>query len=223
MYSLEESTFLCRFCCAKQRAFTQTIWTGTKDSHSSVVMKMKKEWTCPASPCTCCCIPVIEFSNADDSALGTADVPCFFCLPKIAVRDITGKEEYAVQMPSCCGGLCVDCMAEGLCNCKIPFYVYPPGKRAKGEEIGKIIKLWRGLGTEVFTDAASFQLEFPPGIDEVSHGRPNARPSAALPAAYSAAYPDTCVLSGVVQMAKARLLGTTMFVNILFFEKGNEN
>ena len=94
-----------------------------------------------------------------------------------------------MQQPSCCGGMCVDCMAEGCCNCKIPFYIYPPGAGDKGEEVGKIIKLWRGLGTEAFTDAASFELTFPKGVDP---------------------------------QAKARLLGTTMLVNMLFFEKGNE-
>ena len=33
-------------------------------------------------------------------------------------------------------------------------------------QVGKIVKLWRGLGTEVFTDADSFQVEFPEGADE---------------------------------------------------------
>ncbi len=87
------------------------------------------------------------------------------------------------------GGMCVDCMAEGLCNCKIPFYVYKPGKCEKGEEVGKIVKVWGGLGREMLTDAAQFELSFPPGIDT---------------------------------QAKARLLGSTIFVNMLFFEKRNE-
>ena len=189
-YSLEESTFLMRLCCKNQRAFTQTVWVGNKDSKSQVVMTMEKSLTCPVGPCTCCCIPAITYKNSDDTLLGTADVPMFCCLPKLAVKDASGKEEYAIQMPSCMGGVCVDCMAEGCCNCKIPFYIFPPGSSgARGEEIGKIVKLWRGMKTEVFSDAASFNLEFPKGIDPSS---------------------------------KARLLGSTMFVNMLFFEKGNE-
>jgi len=92
-----------------------------------------------------------------------------------------------VQMPSCVGGMCIDCCAEGLCNCKVPLYIYPAGSSGgKGEEIGKIVKMWRGLGTEVFTDADSFQLDFPKGIDA---------------------------------SAKARMLGTTAFVNMIFFEE----
>merc|ERR1719261_2434518 len=101
--------------------------------------------------------------------IGMASIPCFICLPAIKIEDGSGKHEYNVSMPSCMGGVCVDCMAEGCCNCKI-------------------VKLWRGLGTEVFTDAASFQVDFPEDAEPAS---------------------------------KARLLGTTMFINIQFFEKGN--
>jgi len=189
-YSLEESTCFMRICCKNQRSFTQTIWGGTKDARGPVVMTLKKDWSCPVAPCTCCCIPAITYMGADGLSLGSADIPMFLCLPKILVKDAVGTQQYTVQMPSCFGGICVDPFAEGCCNCKIPFYIYPPGSSGdKNQAIGKIIKLWRGMGTEVFTDAASFDLQFPPGIDEPT---------------------------------KARLLGSTMFINMLFFEKGNE-
>merc|ERR1711998_300446 len=101
-----------------------------------------------------------------------------------------GTLQYTVQQPSCLGGMCPNCMAEGCCNCKIPFYVYKPGiDPTDGSQAGKIVKLWRGLGTEVFTDAASFHMEFPQDADEAN---------------------------------KARLIGTTMMINMLFFEKGGE-
>ena len=45
------------------------------------------------------------------------------------------------------------------------------------------------MGTEVFTDANSFQVDMPKGIDAA---------------------------------AKSRILGTTMFINMLFFETGQE-
>jgi len=144
---------------------------------------------CNASPCTCCCIAAIAFKDKDGVSIGSADVPCYWFLPKVSVKGPTGQEEFALQQPSCCGGLCVNPMAEGLCNCKLPIYIYPPGKGAAGEEIGKIIKLWRGLGTEAFTDATSFKIEFPKDIDAP---------------------------------AKQRLLGSTMFINMMFFESGNE-
>lgn len=188
-YSLEESSFLQRFCCANMRGFEQTVWTGTKDSHDQTIMKMNKGLTCNAAPMTCCCIPKLNFTDEKGGALGSADVPCYFCLPGMSVKDPEGKVEYILQQPSCMGGLCVDVCAEGLCNCKIPVYIYPPGSSgAKGEEIGKIIKMWRGMGTEVFTDAASFQVDFPDGAGKE---------------------------------AKQRLIGATMFINMLFFEKSD--
>ena len=53
-------------------------------------------------------------------------------------------------------------MAEGCCNFKVPFYVFTPTSETTADKaVGKIVKVWRGLGTEFFTDAASFQVEFP--------------------------------------------------------------
>ena len=87
------------------------------------------------------------------------------------------------------GGMCVNIFAEGVCNCKIPFYIYKPGEKPRdGTQVGKIVKLWRGIMTEIGTDADSFKVEFPEGSDAAS---------------------------------RARLLGTTMFINMLFFEKGD--
>ena len=112
----------------------------------------------------------------------------FLFYTNIKVKDATGNIKYQVQMPSCCMGMCINCMAEGCCNCKIPFYVFTPTSETTGDKaIGKIVKLWRGLGTELFTDAASFQVEFPEEATAAD---------------------------------KALLTGTTMYVNILFFEKG---
>ena len=46
------------------------------------------------------------------------------------------KREFTVLMPSCC---------EGNCNCKTPFYIYPPGISPEdGHQVGKIIQHWRG-------------------------------------------------------------------------------
>ena len=57
------------------------------------------------------------------------------------------------------GGMCVNICAEGLCNCRIPFYIFPPDAGStKEEKIGNITKIWAGLGTEVFTDADKFEV-----------------------------------------------------------------
>ena len=193
MYSLEDTSCPMRFCCNNNRAFDQTIWVGTKDSHNDVVMKMHRPLACALQPCCCSSKPwmqTIDFMKSDDTSIGGVEIPFFCCIPNLKVKDAAGNVEYQVQFPSCMGGMCVDCMAEGLCNCKIPLYIYAPDAQpVNGAQVGKIVKLWRGLGTEVFTDATSFQVEFPPNSSDET---------------------------------KARLLGTTMFVNMLFFEKGDQ-
>ena len=172
MYSLEESSFCCRLCCKNMRAFEQTVWSGTKDAKGSVIMTMSKPFTCGIAPMCCCMTPNMSFSDSEKAPLGTADVPCFCCIPAIKLKGPDGAVQYSIQQPACCGGLCVNCMAEGCCNCKIPFYVYAPGvSPSDGNQVGKIVKLWRGLGTEFFTDAASFRTEFPKGIDAVGKAR----------------------------------------------------
>ena len=42
-------------------------------------MTLRKELTCPAAGCTCCCIPSISYFGADGQPLGSADVPCYIC------------------------------------------------------------------------------------------------------------------------------------------------
>merc|ERR1712039_658044 len=189
MYSLEESTCCWRYLCKSNRPYEQTMWLGTKENLGGVVMKMTRPCACPMQPCCCCSSPpfmqTIDFKMGDDSPLGQGSVPCFTCVPSIMLTDATGAPEFNIQMPTCCGGLCVNCMAEGCCNCKVPFYIYLPGTPpTDGNQVGKIVKHWRGLGSEIFTDATSFQVEFP--------------------------------LNSSVE-TKARLMGITYFVNILFF------
>ena len=38
-------------------------------------------------------------------------------------------------------------------------------------QVGKIVKIWAGLGKELFTDADTFKVEFPPGIDAAAKAR----------------------------------------------------
>ena len=56
--------------------------------------------------------------------------------------------------------MCVNCCAEGCCNCRIPFYIFPQSdtKGTKDTNVGFITKIWSGLGTELFTDADKFEV-----------------------------------------------------------------
>ena len=105
-------------------------------------------------------------------------------------KDAEGKQaEHQIQMPTCCGGLCIDVCAEGCCNCRIPYYVYPvgsldrgtelmgsrpeadPKKGKEGKKYAQITKVWGGAATEMFSDADKFEVEFPAGSDPASKAR----------------------------------------------------
>lgn len=189
MYSREDSHWLHRWCCKPLRPFTQVISAGSGPG-GPTVMTLKKPWACGLGPCLCCCHPNIDFLNADGSSLGSTIVPFYFCIPNLVIKDGAGIPQYHLHMPTCLGGVCCDCKAEGLCNCKIPFYIYKPDNDTPGQEIGKVIKIWRGLATEILTDADTFTVE----------------------------YPKDCSTED-----KARLLGSTIFLNFVYFERQKDN
>ena len=68
-YSLEESEFCMRFCCKNNRAFTQTVWTGTKESHSGTVMTMSKEFSLSAGAALRLCVHTLICASSLPSAV----------------------------------------------------------------------------------------------------------------------------------------------------------
>lgn len=98
-----------------------------------------------------------------------------------------------MHQPTCCGGMCVNCCAEGNpCGgrgcCKVPFHVFNyDDKNTNGSDayMGKILKKPKSAMAEVFSDAETFDVDFPKG---------------ATPA------------------QKGLLVGTAILVNAIFFE-----
>ena len=167
MYSLEESSCFMRTCCKNNRAMKQTVWVGQNESAMDLpnnlpVVMGKKGLTCGAQPQQCCFNPYLDLFSGQDEPMGKVTVPFFWCVPSYKVFNEENVQEYDIHMPICFG-CCVNCFAQGCCNCKIPFYIYRPDQtdRGKGQEIGNIIKQWRGFGTEMFTDADTFTIDFP--------------------------------------------------------------
>jgi len=126
------------------------------------------------APCKCCCFQEVIHKDPTGVPIGSTKEMFNFCpVPKFQVLRPDGTPEYLVSMPTCVAGMCVNIFAEGLCNCRVPIYVYPPDATSFTPEnkIGNITKVWRGLGTEMFTDADSFEVEFPPGAGPDSKAR----------------------------------------------------
>jgi len=205
MYALEDSSFLCRLCCANLRESKMDVKMGNSSASGAQVMSYERPFQCAqVGPCKCCCFQQMGFFNEKREPIGQIKEDFYYCaVPSFTISDNSEKALFKVQMPTCCGGMCVNVCAEGLCNCRIPFYIYPsgttePGTELMSENIGEkgekkaaqITKVWGGLGSEMFTDADKFELLYPAG-----------------------ATPDQ----------KAMLLGSVFFLNMNFFEKQKES
>jgi len=61
----------------------------------------------------------------------------------------------------------VQICAEGLCNCRVPFYLYDISQTGDHDDSnvrGKIVKVWAGL-LNTFIDVHKFEVEFPINAD----------------------------------------------------------
>ena len=154
MYALEESSFLLRLFCPQIHSWDMTVWQGDGPGGSgTTVAKYHRPFRTPRAPFKCCCHQKVQHQDANGVAIGETveDFSCF--VPKFKIKDAQGNVEFMLSQPTCWNGLCVDCFAEGT-NCRVPFYVYPEGsKHVTGQQVGKIVQVWAGLGTEMFTDA----------------------------------------------------------------------
>jgi hypothetical protein len=117
----------------------------------------------------------------------------FFSVPSFKIYDHEDKQIYLVQQPTCLGGCCVNCCAEGNpCTkkgcCKSSFRIYDPDAGNTDGDApykGMILKKPKSFGAEVFTDANAFSVDFP---EDASADK------------------------------KGILIGTSIFINSVFFE-----
>jgi hypothetical protein len=152
---IEESSCLCRFCLRNLHPFKMTMTEGGQPGGRPVA-HYERPCACPIVGCKMCCYQSIEVTDGQTNLpIGSVREGCFFCIPEFSVRNEAGAINYYIHVPVCCGCLPNIC-AEGCC--RVPFYIYAPTERNK--EIGKIIKNWGSLGTELM-GMHQFQCEFP--------------------------------------------------------------
>jgi hypothetical protein len=163
-YALENTSCCIRFICKSNRPFEMDLWSG-KDKTGSQIGKFVRPFRCPIGNCKLCCKQEIIAQTASGSKLGSVRETCWICLPTFDIMDAQGNKNFVMHLPTCCGGMCINCCAEGCCNCKIPFYIYTAGKGDEKKQVGKITKIWGGLTTELFSDADKFELDYPPGAN----------------------------------------------------------
>lgn len=203
----EESSCLMRFFCKGARPWHTRMYADTlkegRAQGTPLVYEFERPLRCDKGPCKCCCYQEVMARDPMGIDLGTVREAMWFCIPNFGVFDKLdgGNHKYDIHMPTCCGGMCVNCCAQGCCNCRIPFYIYPPNGTEEqkflspgsaevpdmpGVPDAQICKIFRGLGTELFTDADTFEVKCPEDADAND---------------------------------KARLIGATLILNQLFFEK----
>lgn len=163
-HSVEEASFCCRLCCAPSHPFKMTVKElGTE----AELVSVDRPFRCASGGCKCCCYQQ-AFVTSGGNKLGNIKENCFFCVPAFTVRDGDNSPIYTVHPPTCIGGMCVNCCAEGNpCGrgcCKESFRVFPYDQSSTNGDapyIGRILKKPKSLGVELFTDADAFEVDFP--------------------------------------------------------------
>ena len=139
LYIREETDFCTRLCLGSIRPFEMKMFNGMDQSSTSgpVVTSFHRYCRTPIHHCKCCCYQQLEIFNGGTQSIGKVQENCWFCVPSFNVYKPGGQTEYVLSPPTCICGVCVDVFAEGLCNCRIPMYVYPPnaGSTAKEEKV----------------------------------------------------------------------------------------
>jgi len=178
----EQSSCMMRFCCGNARPWQTKMALGQSDDLTNLasIVNFERPFRCKAGPCKCCCFQEVKTTDPSGALLGGIKEQFWCCVPKFTVYGPDQQPVYDVHQPTCCGGQCINLCAEGCCNCRIPFYFYPHGGAddqvlvatnatcAEGVDPpakAQVCKIWRGLGTELFTDADSFELKAPDAAD----------------------------------------------------------
>lgn len=89
--------------------FTMTVKENNTEAE---LLTVERPFRCAAGGCKCCCYQEATFSSGGQ-LLGSIKEDCWYCVPSFDVKDHEEKGLYVVHPPTCLGGMCVNCCAEG--------------------------------------------------------------------------------------------------------------
>lgn len=191
-HSLEESSCCIRLCCRGCHPYTMTVKELNTEAE---IVSMERFFRCPMGGCKCCCYQEATFTS-NKQELGSMKETCYFCVPSFKVFDHEQNHIYTMHPPTCIGGMCVNCCAEGNpCGrgcCRASIRIYDPDQKDTDGDapyIGVILKKPKSAMVEIFTDAEAFEVDFP---------------------------------KDATTDQKGILIGTAIFINSLFFEGEQE-
>lgn len=131
------------------------------------IITLDRPLRCTLGCLKCCCYQE-AFVTSKGADLGSIKENCWFCVPTMKVFDPAGAELYMISPPTCLGGMCVNCCAEGNpCGkgcCKESFRVYAPDNSKTGSDdpyLGVILKKPKSALVEIFSDAVTLDVSFP--------------------------------------------------------------
>jgi len=162
--ALEETDCFCRMCCTAIHPYKMTV---KEVQTNEEIVTLDRPLRCAAGGCKCCCYQE-AFVTSKGANLGSIKENCWYCVPSMKVFDPAGAELYMISPPTCVGGICINCCAEGNpCGkgcCKQSFRVYAPESRKTGADdpyLGSILKKPKSAMVEIFTDAVTMDVSFP--------------------------------------------------------------
>lgn len=187
--ALEDSNFFLRFCLVGMHPFKIAV---VESRANDELLTVDRPCRCAVGSCKCCCFQEATISSSGQK-LGSVKEQCFYCVPQFKAYDSEGGELYKMHSPTCCGGICVDCCAEGNpCGrgcCKASLRIYPAAQNETDGDapyVGQILKKPKSAASELFTSASAFDVSFPDSANADE---------------------------------KAVLIGSTLFFNANFFER----
>jgi len=156
-FVLEESGFCCRYFFQQIHPFKMTMRSGPT-AVGPIVASYDRPVRCAAGNCKCCCYQeIFAFDGASNAPIGSVIETFYFCIPRYDLKDKHNEVRYHIAIPECFGCL-PNYYAEGCC--RVPFYVYSKDDTKK--HVGKIVRRWGSLGTELI-GVHQFSTEFPAG------------------------------------------------------------
>ncbi|KAL3944771.1 MAG: hypothetical protein SGBAC_001142 [Bacillariaceae sp.] len=123
--SLEEADPCYRIFCDGIHPYRMEV----NELHSGLnIVTVDRPFACHAANCKCCCYQEASFLSGDDY-LGRIQEDFYYCIPQFVVYDNVNRPMYKIHPPTCCSGVFVDCCAEGnpfgRGCCRQSFRVYP--------------------------------------------------------------------------------------------------
>lgn len=189
--SLEKSHCCMRYCCPLVYPFTMRV--EELPTRSEMLTVERPFVCCMASPCKCCCYQKATIKSGPDE-LGQIKENCYYCAPEYNLYDSNGSKIYKIRPPTCCCGICFNCFTEGNpCTrgcCKVPFWIFDPNQtHTNGGEAEHLGKILK-------------------------------KPKSLVTEAFTDAHAFECHFpKEATPEEKACLVGTSVFLNAVYFER----